>query len=47
MSRDIIIMLNDSRQQQKEGETVISTENLWYTLYDRLKYDVAQELHWE
>ena len=40
-------MLNDSRQQQKEGETVISTENLWYTLYDRLKYAVAQELHWE
>ena len=35
-------MLKDSRQQQK-GQTVVSTENLWYKLYHRLKYDVVQE----
>ena len=30
-------MLKDSRHQQKEGETLISTENLWYTLYGKGK----------
>ena len=37
-------MLKDSVQQQKGGETAISTENLWYKLYHRFKYDGVLEL---
>ena len=46
ISRDILIMQKDSREQQKGDETVVSTENLWYKLYHRLKYDVVQYIHW-